>query len=401
MWYTINLLIVLLFCVPVFLAVYYRYERNNVLKKIQAKKELYSPKVSVIIPFKGEDYNFRNTVESLLTQKYRGDYELLFVTSDCQSKSIDIIKELTEKKKNAFLIHARQDVNSGRGDKINNLLTGVENASADTEVYLFIDSDMVAHEKWIENMVQPLQFTDCGIVSGSAWVVSKQGGVYELATRFWDFLATTMITFPFTSFARGLSNGIRKDNYKKLQIEKVWNKAFHDNFTLSDAVRKANMRIYYAPNCIIAEHFNVETGFAWVSWIKRQAVHTKLHFKKLWAFGFFLVTFPRFFGAVLSVLTIGVSLVGARFYPYLLAFYLWPIIQLFSALVTVHMVYQDATAMKDVQNSFKGKFRLALASFITVWHCIGSFWALFSTKIQWRQVIYKDNVVVGGKSTND
>lgn len=56
--------------------------------------------------------------------------------------------------------------------------------------------------------------------------------------RFWDFIATAYVTFPLTSFARGFSFGIRKEVFESVKMKEVWENAFHDNFTITNVVKR-------------------------------------------------------------------------------------------------------------------------------------------------------------------
>lgn len=392
----LNIICALIFLVPLMLAAVFRYRRKQVLSK--TAKHAYTPNVTVIVPFKGEDYNFENTIKSLIHQDYLGKYEVIFVSSDQSGRSIDLLQAVSKSSQRISYVRA-ESANKERGDKINNMLTGIHHSSSDTEVFLFMDSDMVAHKKWITNMVLPLQIEDCGLSSGTAWVVARTKSTWELATRFWDFLAATQVAFPFTSFARGLSMGIRKDTFIRLNIEKVWNTAFHDNFTLSKAVRKYGLKIYYAPYCVIEEHFEL-TSFEWISWVKRQSVHTKSHYKKLWAFGFFLVTLPRLLGAILFLTVACLSIFQSELLTEYISFTLWPLFHFVNALAIIYAVYPDTTYIEMSRGTHLEKMKLVLASYYSILLSLGSVWAVFSSKIEWRKIKYKNNVAVGGDHRN-
>lgn len=389
----INLVIIIIFLIPTILGINYYFSRKNIIKKLSAVKSNSSPFVTVIVPFKGEDHRFKETVLSLCSQKYRGDYEIIFVSSDKTGRSVDILNELVPQNNKLHFVEASNNDSLLRSDKVNNLICGIKNANRKSQVYLFLDSDMVVHSKWIKYMVAPLQISDCGLSTGSAWVVSKKPGIWELSTRFWDFLALTQVTFPFTSFARGLSMGITKETYNSLNIEKVWNEAFHDNFSISKVVRKEKLKIYFAPYTIVEENFDLK-GFQWIKWIKRQTVHTRKHYKRLWSFGFFLVTLPRILGAILSIFSVLVCLMNPSLLKHLFPFIIWPILHFINAVVIVTTVYNDAKYIEKYKNTFGEKMQLILSSYFTVIHCIGSIWAVFSSNIEWRKINYQNNKVV-------
>ncbi|MCM3135799.1 glycosyltransferase family 2 protein [Paenibacillus polysaccharolyticus] len=390
----LNVIMTIIFLLPIMLSIVFVLERKKTLKRLSEINSPYTPFVTVVVPFKGEDYRFEDTLKSLVKQNYSGQYEVIFTSSDSEGKTIDILKIWIPRYSNMFFIPSTIDSRfENRGDKINNLLTGVKNASAQSQVFLFLDSDMVVHKHWINNMVKPLQLENCGLSSGSAWVVAKKKGTWELATRYWDFLAATQITFPFTSFARGLSMGIRRDVYEKLNIDKVWNEAFHDNFTLSKTVRNNKYKIIYAPYAIIEENFDIE-GFQWVSWVKRQSVHTRIHYKKLWAFGFFLITLPRLLGALLFIAMIGLGVFFQGVFQTWFSIVLWPLFHILNAICIVVCVYPDTKHVDGNVMSLREKTKLVFASYLSVILSIGSVWAVFSNKITWRKIKYQKNISI-------
>ncbi len=403
MIWIINIFFILLFLVPGFLGVFFMLERSRVRTTLATLKPYY-PNVSVLLPFRGIDYNFEDTLKSLAAQKYPGNYEVLAITSEENGQEIDLVKKYEGLSPLIHLVKAtHSDVSKFRSDKVNNQLTGIDHASSDTEVYLFIDSDIVPQSTWIEQMVQPLQLEGLGLTSGSAWIVSKRKSVMALAARYWDFLATTMITFPVTSFARGFSFAVRKKVFEQIGMKSIWSEAFHDNFTISDVVRKAGYQIKYIPDCLVPEHFDIQ-GLSWVTWVKRQVLNTKKNYKRLWAFGFFLVTLPRLLGAVLFVISLVLMLTG-NMPPVLEIFLYWPLLHIIGTAIVVGAVSQDYSPDQGYPHSFMNASLLVLSSFVSVLYCISSLWAIVSNKMEWRNLVYHQKTpfttVVTGERLNN
>ena len=177
--------IIMIFFIPLFLAINFRIERKKIINKIKNNKNDKKPNVSVIVPFIGNDYNFLNTVDALLNQDYKGKYDILFVTSDRKSYNAQIIEENFISNKKIKLIYAQMDSQyKNRGDKINNMLQGVRNCEKDTDIFIFMDSDMKPREDWINNMVNTALIDDCGLATGSDWIIAKDSGIWDQATRF-------------------------------------------------------------------------------------------------------------------------------------------------------------------------------------------------------------------------
>lgn len=382
----ITILINVFFLIPIFLLFNFIISRKRILKKIEKGNPEYNPDVLVVIPFKGIDYNIHKTIEYLKNQDYSGTYSVSLVTSDKDCDYIDSIKDSIFNCSSIKLLQIDYDpLINIRGDKVNNIINAIDTAPSSTQVFLFLDSDMIPHTSWISCMIKLLQFKEYGLVSGSAWVEDQSNSSMSLATRFWDFLATLMVCFDFTSFARGLSFGILKKTFDEINVRSVWDSATDDNFTITKLVLSKHLKIAYSPYCIISECFNLK-GFEWVKWVKRQAAHTITFHKKLWAFGFFLVTLPRFLGALGFTLS-----VIFFFLPYtnlFTAFMAWPLIHFFTAYLITIIISNDA---KNINPSHKVILKTTLASFLTTFHCMGSIMAIINRRTLWRGIIHYDN----------
>lgn len=385
----LSTLLVIIFIIPGFLGTYFYIKREQIKRDLKRMEQnIYAPKVSVLLPFKGVDYDFENTVKSLLNQDYEGEYEVLFVSSDTSGKAVELINKYTKNSKIARLITVSKKKDSiYRSDKVNNLLSGISNASLTSEVYMFIDSDIVPHKKWISKMVQPLKFKDCGLSSGGAWIVSKDNSIFSLVARYWDFLATTYVTFPITSFARGFSFAIRKEVFESIGMKEIWTNAFHDNFPISKVVKKNGFKIFYAPDCLVTEGFDIK-GFEWVRWIKRQTINTKVNYRHLFLISFIFVSLPGLIGGVGFFASIYLALVYKLLTPIISVFLIWPLIHAVMSLIVINSVYPDRKMYPDYSTNIADKSKLLLCSFIILLYYGSAVWALLSNKMEWRSLVY-------------
>ena len=386
----ISVLLTAVFFIPGFLGAFFYFKRGQVKRKLKSVQHAhYKPKVSVILPFKGEDYNFGETIKALLSQEYDGEYEVVFVTSDTESTAVDLVKQYTKDSKIAKLITVSQEKDSiHRGDKVNSMLNGILNTSSTSEVYLFIDSDIVPHKKWIEKMTRPLYFKKCGLSSGGAWIVSEKSSFLSLVTRYWDFLATTYVTFPVTSFARGFSFAIRKEVFEHIGIRDIWANAYHDNFPISKVVKMNGFQIYYAPDCLVTEGFDIK-GFDWVKWVKRQTINTKVNFRHLFLISFIFVSVPGLIGGLGFLTCVYLYAFCGFMSPIIFLFLVWPIIHFVTAFIVVSAVYSDRKIYPDFSNKMTDKLKLTLFSIVILLYYCSAVWALFSSKMEWRNQLYK------------
>lgn len=373
-----QVVIVGLFLVPLFLTFYFLCQRAPTVPFEGSSDQ---PFATVLLPFRNLDYNLEQTVEILLNQNYP-EYEIVFVTSeDGKAKRVieEMIKPYSEKARLVFVTEKA----SFRSDKINNLQAGIREASSRAKIYAFIDSDIIPSKDWLKNLTAPLKEPLCGVATGTAWIDTEKPDLFALATRYWDFQATTQILFPFTSFARGFSMALRREVFEKLDIVKVWDRAYHDNLTLTDTVKKAGLRVCYAPGCVVSHCFSIR-GLQWAGWLKRQTWNTRLYYPRLFAFGFSLIALPRLLGC----LGFFVALFD-RSNPFLMPFLFWPQTYLLNAFILTWGMYKERELSVRQNLSLSEKVKVAgLASWLNVVFSISSVIAIFSKTQEWRGLHY-------------
>jgi ABC-type uncharacterized transport system permease subunit len=149
------------------------------------------------------------------------------------------------------------------------------------------------------------------------------------------------------------------------------------------------MKILYIPGCLVSEYFSI-TGMEWVKWVKRQALNTKVNFKKLWTFGFFLVTMPRLIGAIGFIVSVILRFAFQLHNPIMTIMLWWPIIFGITSSLVIIAVYPERKSYSDYSNNIWELFRLLISAYVSVVYCISSLWAIVSNKMEWRQLTYHE-----------
>ena len=149
------------------------------------------------------------------------------------------------------------------------------------------------------------------------------------------------------------------------------------------------MKIMYIPDCLVSENFSIR-GFEWVKWVKRQALNTKVNFKKLWSFGFFFVTLPRLIGFIGFFVSLLLRLALGMSHPIINTFLAWPIIFAITSLLVIFAVYPDRKCYDDYNGSFFEKIKLLFSAYFSVVYCFSSIWAVISNTMEWRALTYHE-----------
>ncbi|MCD6512863.1 MAG: glycosyltransferase family 2 protein [Thermoplasmata archaeon] len=216
-------------------------------------------KVSVIIPFKGKDFN---NISYFLQQMY-DDYEIIVVVDD--EKEMEFIDKRAK-------VALNKNIPTCSG-KISALLTGIEKAKG--EIYVFADADIKPHEEWLSYLVGNIN----GMVSTSyRWYFKNK------LLSCWNCAAASLLFYQRFNFAWGGATAIEKELFEKLKIDEIWRNEIVDDLTLTKAVKEAGYRINFVPQAIAEadEEINI------VKWMNRQMAWIRHYFPSLWKVALFI-----------------------------------------------------------------------------------------------------------------
>ena len=231
-----------------------------VRKKYEEAEQVYDgKKVSVIIPFKGK--NFDN-ISYFLNQMY-DDYEIIVVVDDERDgEFID--------KRARIIVNKNIPTCSG---KISALLTGIE--AANGEIYVFADADIKPHERWLSYLVGNL---NGGVSTSYRWYFK-----HKLLSS-WNCAAASLLFYRSFNFAWGGATAIERELFKKLGIEKVWRNEIVDDLTLTRAIKEKGYRINFVPQAIAEADEEIDI----VKWMNKQMAWVRHYFPSLWKIALFL-----------------------------------------------------------------------------------------------------------------
>ena len=239
------------------------------------------PRVAIFCPCKGVDEGFDKNIASILNQDYP-HVRAVFIVDSESDPAVPILKHA-----NATVLVAGSAVS--RGQKVHNLIHGVEHAAADAEVFVFCDSDARYPQDWITNLIAPLKKDSVAVATGYRWYAAETGSLPSLLRSTWNASAVTLLGDHDRNFAWGGSMAIRREIFKRIGIREAWEGALSDDYAMTLAARRANMRIAFLPLCLIPSYGDT-TWAGLLEFTTRQLIITRVYEPRMWRMAFFSQT---------------------------------------------------------------------------------------------------------------
>ena len=399
----------------------YRYA----LKKSKKEHSWYRPRTVVIVPCKGLDSAFPENITSFFNLDYE-DYLLWFVVAEESDPAYAQLCELKSQLKAGSKAKDVQVFVAGMGQscsqKIHNLLycykrigdSPATRIGRQVDVLAFADSDVCVRSNWLTHLVYPLRKEKYGAASGYRWFIPKQNNLASLALSALNAkIAQLLGNTPFNQ-AWGGSMAIRVGVFRRLGLDKTWQRALSDDLSLSGAVKKAGMKIAFVPACLVPSH--EATGWRELfEFGRRQFLITRVSAPATWWFGLC--------SSLYSVLGLwggaALALYAARIQsPHVLLFAAVPVVffigQLTRAVLRQRMANKILDLRSTIFNLKIGHRQSAIENHMRAacWADCVAFWAwslvllllivssAFGRTIRWRGIRYKllsatQTVVVG------
>jgi ceramide glucosyltransferase len=258
----------------------------------------YSPKAAVVIPATGSGAQLKANIAAFMAQDYP-QYQLVLVVCDQNDPAYTTLNALMEGATrtaaspcNASLVVAGPS--HAQGQKVHNLLRGLDVVDPETEVLVFADADARPNSTWLRSLAAPLANRNVTVSTGFRWYLPGRTFVSQLRAA-WDTAIATLMGEHDCSFPWGGSMAIRAEDFSRLQVrERYWVSTVSDDYGLGRAVHTNGGRIRFEPRCLVASREDSSFG-EFIRWTNRQIIITRVYSSRLWALG--LVAQLVYFGA--------------------------------------------------------------------------------------------------------
>ncbi|MDQ6788856.1 MAG: glycosyltransferase [Acidobacteriota bacterium] len=354
--------------------------------EIAKPKSDFAPFVSIIAPCRGLDEGLQSNLAALFRQSFPR-YEIVFVVGDERDEAVEIIEKVSREaisQNKSKLIIAGKTIDSSQ--KVHNLRQAVKEVSAESEVFVFVDSDARPDTNWLRNLIAPLENKNVGAATGYRWFVSKKGNFAPALRSVWNAsIASALGANEKTNFCWGGSMAIRRETFEKLDLRQRLKGTVSDDYTFTRVLTEANLLIRFVPQALTATVEDCSFREL-LEFTTRQMKITRVYAPHLWKLSF-----------------VGSFLFSIIFWTgFVLLFFLsnWQFWLALAFLLTIFALgagkaYLRLKAVKVVLKDYENELNRSFLWQTTLWTITpllffyNNFSALLSREILWRGIKYE------------
>ena len=346
----------------------------------------YTPNAAIIAPHYGWDAQTEANVKRLLEQDYAGNYQIFLVThangNGGYDESYPHLLRLAEGRQNVRVLLAPNIIDNSlpHSQKIQNLITVIDQLPSDIEVLAFVDADAMVQSDWLSLLVQPLQDRKIGATVGARFYFPQTRNFASLVEAIWvNFQIGLQGDHPLTMVWGG-SNAIRRELLTQGNVLERWQNATIEDLNLTHAVRDLKLKVHFVPDCVAITHTENRTWKQIIEFTNRQMVMTFRMGFKIQSIGSLVAFLPKtliIFGAIPLVF----------YFDQLLSVLLIPFIEIQSYRIFSSNLPRWLREMPGVKENIR-----ATALAVPISTCVAGFNALnalFRKRIVWGGVQYE------------
>lgn len=363
---------------------------NYVRSELEQPLPEFRPFASIIAPCRGLDQGLHENLAALFRQNYPG-YEVIFVTDSEDDLSLGVVREIvgTDGKTNQIPTHIVIAGNAtDSGQKVHNLRVAVGEIDSRSEALVFVDTDARPDRGWLHSLVAPLHDELVGATTGYRWFIPVKGGLASHLRSVWNAsIASALGANVEKNFCWGGSTAIRRQTFERLNIRNLWQGTVSDDFTMTRALKAANMPIHFVPPCLTPS-FEDCTGRELFEFTTRQLKITRAYAAHLWKAvlaGSLLFSLVFFGGMVLIVVRLASGL----------KIIIPTILLLIICILGAAKSYVRMRAVQMALASYRQELRRTWPAHLLLWpitsvlYLYNALAAAFSRRIEWRGISYE------------
>jgi len=232
----------------------------------------FTPRISALVPCKGVGPGFAGFLESLEAQRC-ARVEYIFCLASADDPAIPVIQQTLTRVSYRVRISRRA---LQMGEKVQNLLAGLEALDGAAEVVVFLDADGRFAPDYLERLVAPL--ADPAVTCASTYRKYCAGSLGGVVAKYWNAISICAKESAPRPFVWGGGFALRRDDVARLDLPRLWGNVTSDDITLSQRLADEGARVVSVP---AYTHSRFDDGLgAALRWIARQSLFPRLHFRR-------------------------------------------------------------------------------------------------------------------------
>lgn len=255
-----------------------------VRQRLRMDPGFYAPRTAVLCPCRGMEPGLERNLVSLCEFNHQ-NYEVFFVLASENDASYSTVKRVVASSRvKAHIVIAGKPENCS--EKVNNLRVCVEQLPPEFEVLVFADSDGRPGKAWLHHLVAPLTDSRIGATTTMRWFIPNNSNLATALLAAWNASVVTMLGGSNAqNFCWGGGTAIRRNIFEQIGMLDVWQYAFSDDYSLTQAIERSGRGIVFLPECLTPSY--VQTDFSGLlEFTNRQVKITRLYRPKVWAAAF-------------------------------------------------------------------------------------------------------------------
>ncbi len=366
-------------------------EYLNFFKRELAKPPTaFVPFVSIIAPCRGLDEDLEENLSALFRQNFPR-YEVIFVVDSERDEAVRVIENVSRRgaeNAESKLVVAGKSENESQ--KVHNLREAVLHVSAESQVFIFVDSDVRPTENWLQNLIAPLRDEKIGAATAYRWFFSKKFSLASEMRSVWNAsIASALGANVKSNFCWGGSMAVRRATFDKINMREKWRGTLSDDFAVTRALKEAGLPIAFVPQALAVSIENCSFREC-LEFTTRQMKITRVYAAHLWI--------QSLIGAGLFNLVWIWGIINLAFYPFNSAAFWFSVVSLILiSAFSIGKSWFRLNAVKLVLQNYKNELNKQFWTQNTLWifspalFFYNAFCALLSRKINWRGIKYELN----------
>ena len=271
------------------------------------------------------------------------------------------------------------------------IVYAIESLDESIEYVVLIDADVIPHEQWLAQMLEPFGDQSVGATNGNRWFEPVDGTIGSWVRYLWN--AAAVVQMYLYSIAWGGSLALRRKAIEGTKLIERWSRSLCEDTMVGPHMLRNGWKMVPIPRLMMVNRENISMRNA-INWTYRQLLFAKLYHWRWWLVaGHGILLFGSSWLA-LATFIVGLFIADSLWIPtaiglLALANYLFCGVGLI--LVLEKTVRDTVSHRENFDWSFvRSAAKLFVAGTLLFFvQPLGTLWASVTKKLVWRRVIYR------------